>query len=82
MSVHTRKKIMFGVAVAVDVMISCWLLYASLEMNEEEERGEKLLNNLILVPFFCIINLSMFCAVLYTYNIYSRKGGKCESKNT
>lgn len=75
MSVHTRKKIWFGVA--VDVMISCWLLYASLEMNEEE-RGVKLLNNLILVPFFCIIN--SICTVLHTNN--SRKGGKCGSKST
>lgn len=70
--VHTRRKMLVGFGVAV--MISCWLLYASLVKNEEE-RGVKLLNNLILVPFFCIINLS-----LYFNN--SRKGGKCGSKNT
>ena len=52
-----------NIGVAVDVMISCWLLYASLEMNEEE-RGVKLLNNLILVPFFCIINLSLYCTAV------------------
>ena len=57
--VHTRRKMLVGFGVAVAVMISWWLLYASLVKNEEE-RGVKLLNNLILVPFFCIINLSLY----------------------
>jgi hypothetical protein len=39
---------------------------------KEEERGVKLLNNLILVPFFCIINLSLNCAV-YTEKVAERE---------
>ena len=60
--VHTRMKMSVWRSSSYNDI--SWLLYASLE-KDEEVRGVKLLNNLILVPFFCIINLSLYCAVLY-----------------